>query len=91
MANKKKETTIIPVRDFSLELIEKLKDYTGEKTAAKVVKICCEEYLELNAIKKRQVARITTLEDKLQNIKNSLLAKATAEKEIAKFLRGQGA
>jgi len=31
MAAKKKKTTIIPVRDFSLELIEKLKDYTGEK------------------------------------------------------------
>ena len=88
MATKKKKTTIIPVRDFSLELIEKLKDYTGEKTAAKVVKICCEEYLELNATKKRQAERIRTLEDSLQEIKSSLLDKATAEKEIAQFLRG---
>lgn len=88
MATKKKKTTIIPVRDFSLELIEKLKDYTGEKTAAKVVKICCEEYLELNAIKKRQAERIRTLEDSLLNIKNSLLNKKTAEKEILQFLKG---
>jgi|AntAceMinimDraft_3_1070362.scaffolds.fasta_scaffold15419_2 hypothetical protein len=88
MATKKKKTTIIPVRDFSLELIEKLKDYTGEKTAAKVVKICCEEYLELNATKKRQAERIRTLEDSLQEIKSSLLDKATAEKEILRFLKG---
>ena len=85
MAAKKKKTTIIPVRDFSLELIEKLKDYTGEKTAAKVVKICCDEHLELNAIKKRQAERIRVLEDSLQNIKSCLLDKATAEKEIAQF------
>jgi len=88
MATKKKKTTIIPVRDFSLELIEKLKDYTGEKTAAKVVKTCCEEYLELNATKKRQAEKIRTLEDSLQEIKSSLLDKATAEKEILRFLKG---
>ena len=65
------------------DLLEELKDYTGEKTAAKIVKICCGEHLELNATKKRQAEKIRKLESDLQEIKNVLSRKHDAEKEDA--------
>lgn len=85
---RKKEETTFLLRNFSVELLEKLKDYTGEKTATKIVKICCGEYLELRATKRQQAEKIRELEDNLQDIKNALGKKYAAEKEILTFIKG---
>lgn len=90
MAKKnQKKTTILYIRDISVDLLEDLKTLTGEKSGSKIAIKCCKEHKQLLEITKRQALIIKGLETSLREIRIALDKKKVAEKEIDKFLRGR--
>jgi hypothetical protein len=67
--SKKKDrnaSTDLLLRNFNLELLEKLKAFTGEKTANKAIKLVCARYLGLEKLCDNQGFEIKSLKSSLK-------------------------
>jgi len=62
----------ILLRDFNIELIEKLKKFTGEKTASKAIKLVCARYLSLDKLCDERNKKIYELDSSLSRINSEI-------------------
>lgn len=59
-------STNLMLRGFNVELLEKLKAFTDEKTGAKAIMLVCARYLSLEKLCEEQSSRIQGLEKSLR-------------------------
>ena len=80
------KSTVVILRDFNCELLDKLKDFTNEKTGAKAIKFVCARYLNLEKVTDEQSRQIEDLDNRLSCIANALKSRLYIEREIREFL-----
>lgn len=83
--DRNKSTSFI-LRDFNVELLDKLKKFTGEKTASKAVMLVCARYLGLEKLADKQKQEIENLNEVLDSVVCNLKKRNEANKNLDEFL-----
>ena len=83
--DRNKSTTVI-LRNFNCELIDKLKEFTGENTNTKAIELVCARYLGLEKLADEQKKKIDDMNDVLDSVVRSLKSRHEANKFLNEFL-----